>query len=282
MDTIDRIEAPTIEFFIENYLKPNKPVIMTGVTDKWPAFSKWTPEYLAELSGDRPLNITRMINGDYVNSENCDMKLGDYIKELDKMTDDGDKLYLGELPMAQYLPELLEDVNPPAYFDKTEDDPKCFLYVGKSLFSQLHYHTCGSATLCPMHGYKKVRLYAPDQTKYLYKYPWYSVNHNMSKTISNTPDEKQFPKFSNAKYFDVTVSKGDMLFIPIYWWHAITNEDFNMAVVTFWGEKLFRRKPPTPLFMDYVSDVAKDVPDIASGIARKLLRSAGLSASTAK
>jgi len=271
MQQIDKIEAPTVEYFIENYLKPNKPVLMTGITDKWPAFAKWTPEYLSELSGERALNVSRMIDGDYVNSVNTDMKLSEYIDALKSSTDKNEKLYLGELPILKYLPELQEDITIPDYFDQTEDDPKCFLYIGQHLFSQLHYHTCGSAALAIIKGYKKVRLYAPDQTRYLYKQPWYSVNHNMSKTTKNEPDEKQFPDFSKAEYVDVKVSEGEMLFIPIYWWHAITNEEFNMAVVTFWGEKLFRRKPPAPLALDYLSDVAKDAPEIASGVFNKII-----------
>ena len=279
METIDRIEAPTAEYFRQNYLIPNKPVIMTGITDQWPARSKWSQEYLENLSGDRSLNISSMNDGDYVRSKSSDMTLAEFFSELRNPSNPDRKLYLGELPFSQYFPELQEDVVIPDYFDETESTPKCFMYAGQALFSQLHFHTFGSALLSPIRGYKKVRLYAPDQTRHLYKYPWYSGNSNMSKTTSLQPDKDIYPNFSNAKYIDVKLCEGESMFIPIYWWHGISNEDFNIAVVIFWGEKMFRRLPPSALLLDYIWDLMKESPEIASGIVRKIMRSTGLSSS---
>ena len=79
----------------------------------------------------------------------------------------------------------------------------------------------------------------------------------MSKTNSLEPDSEKFPKFSQAKYIDVTVKEGEMLFIPIYWWHAITNEDLNMAAVSYWTASYFNRVPPKYLTTDYVWNVSK-------------------------
>lgn len=276
METIDRIELPTTKYFREHYLIPNKPVIITGLTQNWPAASKWSPEYLSKLSGDRPINISSMTDGDYTGSKNIKMKMREYIRALENTADMNEKLYLGELPISKYLPELLDDIILPDYFDETEYSPNCFLYIGQYLFSQLHYHTFGSALLSTICGYKKVRLYAPDQTQFLYKYPWHSKNNNMSKTTSLNPDAKLFPKFSNSKFIDLKLNEGESLFIPIYWWHGISNEVFNIAVVAFWGEKLFRRPPPAPLALDYIYDIVRDSPEIAAGIFRKLKRSIGL------
>ena len=272
MESIERINNPSLELFREKYLRANKPVIITGFTETWPAYSKWSAEFLSNLSAQRLLNVSSMVNGEYVDSKDKKMTMKDYLHYLREHADSNEKLYLGELSISQYLPELLDDIKIPDYFDKTEDSPQCFLYMGQSLFSQLHFHNCGSATLSPMHGYKKVRLYPPDQTKYLSKYPWYSKNHNMSKTTTLNPDRTKFPAFSKAKYIDVKLSKGEMLFIPIYWWHAITNEDFNIAVVTFWGEKHFRRMPPFPFLMDYLYEVTKESPEIIAAIFKKTKR----------
>lgn len=269
-DQIERIDAPSLEYFREHYLEPGKPVILTGITESWPASSKWTDEYLVDIAADRALNVTQMSDGNYVESTNVDLNLGEYIDALKSASENGERLYLAELPIEDYLPELLDDIVIPAYFDRTESSPKCFLYMGQSVFSQLHYHIFGSALLSPLRGYKKVRLIAPDQSRYLYKYPWYSDNGNMSKTTSLEPDPHTFPEFSKARFIDLELKAGESLFIPIYWWHAITNEAFNIAVVIFWGEKLFKRMPPRDLAMDYLYDLVKESPAHAAGIYRKL------------
>ncbi len=271
MDRIERVDAPSLDYFREHYLEPGKPVILTGITDSWPASTKWSDEYLVDIAGDRALNVTRMRDSNYVGSTSVDLNLGEYIDALKSASKTDDRLYLAELPIEEYLPELLDDIVIPTYFDLTESSPKCFLYVGQSVFSQLHYHIFGSALLSPIRGYKKVRLMAPDQTRFLYKYPWYSENGNMSKTTSLDPDPDTFPDFSEARFIDLELNAGESLFIPIYWWHAITNEAFNIAVVIFWGEKLFNRMPPRDLAMDYLYDLVKESPSNAAGVYRKLM-----------
>ena len=48
---IDRRSGLTREEFIENYLKPKKPVVFTDLAKDWPAMTKWTPEFLKENYG---------------------------------------------------------------------------------------------------------------------------------------------------------------------------------------------------------------------------------------
>lgn len=46
LDTIERVNGATmsLEEFRELYERPAKPVILTGLIDKWPAKEKWTLE----------------------------------------------------------------------------------------------------------------------------------------------------------------------------------------------------------------------------------------------
>ena len=41
-------EPSPLEFYRE-WVAPNKPVILRGLTQHWPAISKWTPDYLRSL-----------------------------------------------------------------------------------------------------------------------------------------------------------------------------------------------------------------------------------------
>ena len=50
---VKRIENISKEEFIENYYKPQKPVLITGLTKEWPAFKKWTLDYIQQRAGDQ-------------------------------------------------------------------------------------------------------------------------------------------------------------------------------------------------------------------------------------
>jgi hypothetical protein len=53
-ENIERRSNLSIEDFKRQYAMPNKPVILTDIVSKWPAFRKWNREYLIQHSGNRP------------------------------------------------------------------------------------------------------------------------------------------------------------------------------------------------------------------------------------
>lgn len=57
MAKCERISSPSKEDFINYYLKRSRPVVIPNGARHWPAFSKWTMEYLRELYGDKMVHI---------------------------------------------------------------------------------------------------------------------------------------------------------------------------------------------------------------------------------
>lgn len=51
-ENIDRVSGLSVEDFIENYEKVNKPVIITDKMDDWPAMEKWQVETLLKRFGN--------------------------------------------------------------------------------------------------------------------------------------------------------------------------------------------------------------------------------------
>jgi hypothetical protein len=253
---IDVLEAPSVEEFEKRYLEPGRPVLIKGVVDKWPAAGRWSPDYLVERVGRNEVPVSVMPSpGDYAGARRERMPLADYYRQLTRQEHAEAPLYLGEVALQKFFPELVPEVERPAYF-RDEEPLNAVLYFGQKQFSQLHYHPQGSATLCLLYGSKRVWLFAPDQTPYLYKYPWYSANHNMSLTTSPAPDPARFPKFAQAKPYELVVKAGELLFIPIYWWHSIQNEETNIAVVFFWYKQTASRwLPPAGMRADYLLEV---------------------------
>ena len=49
---IDVVDDISEHDFREKYLKPRKPVVIKNMARKWPAYQKWTMEYMKEVVGD--------------------------------------------------------------------------------------------------------------------------------------------------------------------------------------------------------------------------------------
>lgn len=271
--TIERIAPPSAEAFYKNYVVPGKPVVVTGFVNKWPGFGKWTIDYLVNTIGDRKIPITTIVDGDYCNATRSEMKLAEYIRYLETGQDPRKKLYLAELPVHKYFTDLEDEMVIPEFvISKKETSCKSAFYVGKNNFSQLHYHQYGSAVNCVLYGEKTIRLFPPSETRFLYKYPWYSKMRNMSKTTALMPDPTVFPDFNKAAYGEVVLKAGEMLFIPIYWWHSIQNYDINIATVIYWGRDSWHRFPaPVGLKLDYFYTLLHELPETIGSIPKRVL-----------
>ena len=46
---VERIPAPSLAEFRRDWLKADRPVVLTGLMDDWPAMTAWTDEALVEL-----------------------------------------------------------------------------------------------------------------------------------------------------------------------------------------------------------------------------------------
>ncbi len=268
--TIDRVENPTVDEFRENYLSKEKPVIITGVVKHWPAYGKWNPEYLEKTYADRMLPITAITDGDYCSALTKELSVRDYMSYLNEGHKSNTKYYLAEQPVKDHLPELQDDMIIPTYFDEREGGAHSVFYIGKDNFSQLHYHEFGSAVCSILYGEKNFRLFPPSESKYLYKYPFNTPLSNMSKTTSLEPDRDEFPLYYKAKYIDIALKEGEMLFIPVYWWHSIRNFDLNIATVTFWGRDIWYRHPPPALWIDYLYQFIRGIPSLTKTLPKRI------------
>ena len=82
LSPIDRVDHISREDFVNNYLKPRKPLIIRKATETWPALQKWTFDYLKEVVGDQVVPLYDSSKADPskpINASAADMMFGDYI-----------------------------------------------------------------------------------------------------------------------------------------------------------------------------------------------------------
>lgn len=248
---IERIHAPSVDEFNRLYAEPGKPVLITGVVSNWEACKLWNSQYLCSVAGEREVPVKRMSNGSYLDARTEMIRLKDYLHVASKEQNGDELLYLSEQPVEKILPEIVEDYTVPEYINTKEKLAVC--YLGSHVYSQMHFHPLGKALLCVVSGRKNVKLYAPDQTPFLYQ------KYNFSKIDSDPVDLEKYPLYGKAKYYECEVKSGEMLFFPIYWWHGVETEEFTSAVVFFWNDsRKVRWLPPSgiPWYTPLIFEVA--------------------------
>lgn len=72
-----------------------------------------------------------------------------------------------------------------------------------------------------IYGYKRFLLFHPDQFENLYPYPVYHPHDRQSQVDLENPDFEKFPNARHISGMEGIVGPGDVLYIPMYWWHQV-------------------------------------------------------------
>jgi len=74
-------------------------------------------------------------------------------------------------------------------------------------------------------GRKHIRLIPPYELPHLYNH-----RHCYSQVNLDHIDYDRFPSFHNVRVIDVTLSPGQLLFLPVGWWHHVTGLDISITM----------------------------------------------------
>ena len=136
---IDSVDNISKEDFINNYLKPRKPLVIRKATQNWPALQKWIFDYLKETVGNQMVPLYDSSKADPskpINASAAEMKFGDYIDLIQKEPTD---LRIFLFDPIKHAPGLLDDYRSPTnlmggFLDKY---PNMF-FGGKGSVTFLH------------------------------------------------------------------------------------------------------------------------------------------------
>lgn len=96
----------SVEEFRRKYEVPNRPVVLTDVANKWPAFGKWTKEYLLCV-----LEGQDIVAGSYDIGFDC------FLEYCSGQSDEM-PLYLFDKRIMEKVPSLARDYQVPEYFQE--------------------------------------------------------------------------------------------------------------------------------------------------------------------
>ncbi|MGE0445173.1 MAG: cupin-like domain-containing protein [Vicinamibacterales bacterium] len=256
--SLDRVAfaALTPELFHTKYRSKSRPFIITGAFE---GVEDWTLEAIERLLGPGEFGV-RVYGKDYRTRPKREWKkysdftaatIRDYTQALRDRTAHEQSAYMaqvafGHTPLAATIRDRVVALEQKCDMAPIVPQMDLNLWLGPAGHTEpLHFDT-GDGTLMQLHGAKRVVLYPPSQTPNLYPYPFYrEIPPWFSQVDTDQPDPAAFPDFAEAQRhrIDVTIQQGEILFIPVSWWHEVTalGDDYVCSVNRFWGVKPFRR-----------------------------------------
>ncbi|WP_086475800.1 MULTISPECIES: cupin-like domain-containing protein [Arenibacter] len=215
---IPRVLNISKEEFINNYFKPQIPVVIQNCIEDWPAYKKWDFDYMRKVAGDKivPLYDDRPVNSkDSFNEPHASMKMSEYIDLLQK---EPTKYRIFLWNILKEVPALQQDFKYPDFGLRLMKGLPMLFFGGKDSYTFMHYDI-DLANIFHFHfvGKKEVVLFPQTENRYLYKVPHSLITHE-SIDFSN-PDFKKWPALQYASGFKTELNHGEVLYMPEGYWH---------------------------------------------------------------
>ncbi|XP_054849011.1 bifunctional peptidase and arginyl-hydroxylase JMJD5 [Eublepharis macularius] len=234
-ERILQLHCPSLEHFRDNFLLPQKPVILEGIIDHWPCMKKWSVEYIRQVAGSRTVPVE--VGSRYTDEEWSQtlMSVDDFISQY--IENENHTGYLAQHQLFEQIPELKRDISIPDY---------CCLGRGEEDSITVNAWFGPAGTVSPLHqdpqqnflaqvmGQKYLRLCSPVQSEKLYPHEGHLL-HNTSQVDVEDPDLVKFPRFKTAAFQACTLSPGQVLFIPAKYWHYVRALDTSFSVSFWWS-----------------------------------------------
>jgi hypothetical protein len=230
---VPRVPKLSRQEFLDGYYSTNRPVVMTGAMDDWPAMTKWTDDELKRRFGDRVVSVQANRNSDpnfELNSEKLrgEMKFGEFV-DITQTAGETNNYYItanNSGKNKEALKELWDDIVLfPEYLRDDDPSNRGFFWFGpKGTITPLH-HDLTNNFMAQVRGRKLVRLIAPYELPNLY-----NTRHCYSAVDLDKIDFDKFPLFKNVTIIDVVIGAGDLLFLPIGWWHYVRGLDVSITM----------------------------------------------------
>jgi hypothetical protein len=186
--------------------------------EDWPAFTKWSLDYMKEIAGDKevPLYDDRPVDyKDGFNEPHAKMKMSEYV-DLLKREPTKYRIFLWNI--LKEIPSLQNDFTypdfglklmkslPMLFFGGT--DSHTFMYYDIDLANIFHFH---------FEGKKQCILFDQKQSDFLYRIP-HSLIVREDIDFSN-PDFEKWPALQHAEGHIAHLEHGNILYMPEGWWH---------------------------------------------------------------
>ncbi len=233
IDTVDTISR---EEFREKYLKPRRPLVIRNMSKSWPAYEKWSLDYMKEAVGDITVPLYDSSKADPaapINAASAEMKFGDYIDLIKREPTD---LRIFLFDPIKHAPSLLNDyVFPKDLMGGFLDKYPTMFFGGIGSETFLHYDIDMAHIFHTHFGRKHIILFDYKWKERLYQIPF--ATYALEDYSVEAPDTARFPALEGVEGIECHLEYGDTLFMPTGWWHWMKYLDGSFSLsLRAWDE----------------------------------------------
>ncbi|MFC5412530.1 cupin-like domain-containing protein [Larkinella bovis] len=227
---IEKVGAISYDQFIENYVKPGKPVVFKNASASWKSKRAFDPDFFREHFGDYKTTHKDKV---YTMNEVLDI--------TEKSTAENPAPYPMAFELRSQLPEFLAMLDPihmnyayPNWFRSRLIPQGRFgndmqLYIGgvgnQYVLHKDLFHT--NAWVTQLYGEKKFIAYPREQEDLLYP-----ENRGTRSPINYLkPDYEKYPKYREATPHSVVLKAGETIYIPNGIWHTTVATCHNISII---------------------------------------------------
>lgn len=217
--------------FFDEFYFANRPVLLRGLMSTWKAPVTWNPQYFANRFGDVEVEVQVDRDSDpryeeRFNRHRSRMRLDKFVET---MLGVGNDVYLAAKNHFLSRPEFFElngDYgHPEGILDATARGAQPRLWMGGAgTITPLH-HDSSNILFGQVYGRKLIRLIPP--------YELGNVGNEracFSSIDIDNPDFARYPAFRKVSVLEVVVRAGEMLLLPLGWWHAVRSLDPSISL----------------------------------------------------
>ena len=232
-ETVERRVSLSRDEFLDEFYSQNKPVVLTGIMNNWKALNLWNPQYLKQHYGTATVEVQANRNSDpeyelNVEKHRRKVLLKDYIDWIVEKGESNDCYMVANNQNLdrEDLKGLMNDLEVfPEYLNPEDTSRRVFFWFGSAgTITPLH-HDPVNLMLAQVLGRKRILLIPPRQTPFLY-------NHVgvFSQVDPENPDFNKYPLYQNINPIELILKPGEVIFIPVGWWHHVRALDVSISV----------------------------------------------------
>jgi hypothetical protein len=231
-DEIERRHQLKREEFLECYYCANRPVIITGMLDDWPALRKWSLDYFAREFGAREVDVQcgRSASANYEADREKYRRKMNFSEFIDQVRTSGasNDIYITASNTSAnkaVLPELWDDiVQIPEYLDGKSLQNGFFWFGPAGTITPFH-HDLTNNFMAQVIGRKRILL-SPSWDLPLLRNLFHVYCEIDAKTTPPTPRAS----FGQPQVLECILGPGEILFLPVGCVHFVEALDISATM----------------------------------------------------
>jgi hypothetical protein len=244
---IDRLSGVSPDAFERDYMRANRPLVVTDALTGWGLPEFWTPAYLLRHFAEEKVQVYNSYF-DFKSIRKLGAYLADRFGRSEPQANPPYVRWYTKLRNVEFFwadaafAKMALNWSAPYFMPRTDYvlpfspaprtvDPTVDLFPAKGLFisergarTGLHVDPWGSdAVLCQLYGTKTWAMYAPDQAPYL--------ESNGSVVDTDNPDLGKFPHYARAQAsYEFVLEAGDVVYVPHGWYHTARSDSDSISL----------------------------------------------------